>query len=334
MGESSVNREPGVEIMRRADALATASESCEYLLRRYLTSAYRAALDMLKAWMLDAGMTVRTDSLGNIIGRYEAATPDQPALLFGSHVDTVRDAGKYDGTLGVLIGIAAVEALHRRNERLPFAVEVIGFGDEEGVRFGTTFLGSRGIAGTFDPELLNQLDDDGVSLAEAMRAFDLDPNDYAEAAYRPSDVLGYYEIHIEQGPVLENLEIPVGVVSAIAGQTRMRVKLEGEAGHAGTVPMSLRRDALAGAASIVSHIESVCANADGVVGTVGILQVTPGAINGIGGGPDSPSMYVPPRTRIARHRCRPTFAQRSNNAELSRTSCRAGPDMTPWRWLH
>ena len=177
---------------------------------------------------------------------------DLPALLIGSHLDTVRDAGKYDGTLGVLCGISAVAELHRNGERLPFAIEVVGFGDEEGLRYSSTFLGSRALAGTFDHELLQRTDRDGISMREAFREFGLDADRITDAARKTRDFIGYVEVHIEQGPVLEAESLALGVVSSIAGATRQDITIEGVAGHAGTVPMSHRHDAICAAAELIS----------------------------------------------------------------------------------
>jgi allantoate deiminase len=227
-------------------------------------------------------MSVREDAIGNVIGRLEGNVAQAPCLMLGSHLDSVRNAGKYDGPLGVLTAIECVAALRHR-PALPFAIEVIGFADEEGVRFQATLLGSRAVAGTFEPGVLPMTDRAGVNMAQALRAFGLDPSQIAQAARRPDEVLAYVELHIEQGPVLEAEGLPVGVVSAINGQTRLRVDLAGRAGHAGTVPMPMRRDALAAAAECVLAVERLCAAQPNVVGTVGQIEVKPGAANVIPG---------------------------------------------------
>ncbi len=273
----------GREIMSRIERLSKASESDAVLTRRYLTPEHRKANDLLGAWMTRADMDVHVDPMGNIVGRYEGIEPGMPALVIGSHIDTVRDAGKYDGTLGVLVGISAVDALSRAGERMPYAIEVIGFGDEEGVRYDSTFLGSRSVAGTLDASLLERIDSDGVSMSQALRDFGLDPERFADAARKPDEVTAYVEVHIEQGPVLERENLPVGVVTSIAGQTRLRISLLGAAGHAGTVPMHYRRDALVSAAEIVQLVESTCSGQPELVGTVGSLEVRPGAVNVIPG---------------------------------------------------
>ena len=273
----------GQAAMERLDELGSISERPDALLRRCFTQEHARANSLVAGWMSQAGMEVRTDAIGNILGRYEGQEPGAPALLIGSHLDTVIDAGKYDGMLGVIGGIACVTALNRAQERLPHAVEVIGFADEEGTRFASTFLGSRAIAGTFDPTLLDRRDVDGISLAEAMRDFGLEPNSIPDAARRPEELAAYLELHIEQGPVLEAAERPLGVVTSIAGTTRLLVEFEGMAGHAGTVPMALRQDALAGAAEVVLALEGLCRRHPDLVGTVGRLEALPGAINVIPG---------------------------------------------------
>lgn len=273
----------GAKIMPRIDVLAALSESPDHLARHYLTPEHRQANDLVGQWMRDAGMTVRQDAVGNILGRYEGVSENLPAIIIGSHLDTVVMAGKFDGMLGVVTGIACVGELNRQGHRLPFAVEVIGFADEEGVRFHSTYLGSHALAGNFEQTLLARRDADGISLAEAMTAFGLDPARIGEAARQARAVLAYLELHIEQGPVLESLGLPVGVVTSIAGATRLVVTLAGEAGHAGTVPMSLRHDALAAAAECILAVEKMCAESPNLVGTVGQISAEPGASNVIPG---------------------------------------------------
>jgi allantoate deiminase len=233
--------------------------------------------------MRDAGMATWIDAAGNTVGRYEGAEPGLPALLTGSHQDTVRAGGRYDGMLGIIAPISCIKALHRQDRRLPYAVEVIAFGDEEGVRFQTTLLGSRAVAGTFDPSVLDRTDPDGITMRQAMRDFGLDPEGIGKIARRPDQVLGFVELHIEQGPVLEAKNLPVGTVTAIAGCVRLAVRFEGEAGHAGTVPMDRRQDALAAAAEAVLAVERLAKAAPGLVATVGRIEASPGAINVIPG---------------------------------------------------
>lgn len=271
------------EIMRRLDKLATLTEQPPALTRRYLTDQHAAANSLVGGWMEAAGMTVRVDAAGNIVGRYEADQPDAPALLIGSHLDTIVDAGRYDGMLGVVLPVSCIQRFHKSGRRFPFAIEVIGFGDEEGVRFQSTYLGSRAVAGTFDIALMDRRDADGTTLADAMTAFGLAPSRIGDAARDPAEVLAYVEVHIEQGPVLERDGRPVGVVTAIAGATRLECRIDGMAGHAGTVPMADRQDALAAAAEAVLAVESVCSRGDGLVGTVGRIAALPGAVNVIPG---------------------------------------------------
>jgi len=255
-------------VLERADLLGAVSEEPGRLVRRYATEAMRGANALVAQWMEEAGLEVRTDAAGNLLGR---SGGEGPALLLGSHLDTVVDAGRYDGPLGVLV---ALEVVATRTAPL----EVVAFADEEGVRFGTSFLGSSALAGRLDPEVLDRTDRDGVRLADALRAFGGDPDALPTAARAPGELRGYVEVHIEQGPVLEQRELPVGVVTAIAGQSHGEVAFGGKAGHAGTVPMAQRHDALAAAAELVLAVEAV-ARERGVVATVGTLHVAPGARN-------------------------------------------------------
>ena len=270
-------------IYDRCQALACHSEQPDGLTRVFLSPEQRAVDGLVLDWMREAGMEARLDAIGNCVGRYEATERGRPCLMLGSHLDTVRDAGKYDGMLGVVTAIECVAELHATGTRLPFAVEVVGFADEEGVRFGATLLGSRAVAGTFDPAVLDAVDADGVSMRDAMAAFGLAAARIGDAAHRRQDVLAYAELHIEQGPVLESLDLPVGVVTAINGGNRISIEITGGAGHAGTVPMTLRRDALAAASECVLAIEGLARSATNVVATVGRLVVSPGAVNVIPG---------------------------------------------------
>ena len=270
-------------IMERCDALARHSELPGGLTRVFLSPQARAATDQVLGWMREAGMQARLDAIGNAAARYEGERPGLPCLMLGSHLDTVRDAGRYDGMLGVVSAIECVDALNRRKKRLPFAIEVVGFGDEEGVRFGTTLLGSRAVAGTLDLEVLKAKDPQGNTMADALRHFGLEPKLVPEIARKKGDVLAYAELHIEQGPVLESEGLAVGVVTAINGFSRLRVTLRGAAGHAGTVPMNLRRDALAAAAECVLATERIARGHPELVGTVGRIEAKPGAINVIPG---------------------------------------------------
>jgi allantoate deiminase len=271
------------EVMQRCDALAACTEVPGQITRRFATPALAQANALVSEWMRAAGMAVRQDTLGNLLGRYEADRAGAKTLLIGSHLDSVIDAGRYDGPLGVLVALAAVARLHEQGRRMPYAIELLAFADEEGVRYHTTYLGSGVFAGTFDPALLERRDDAGITLADAIRAFGGDPDRLAEARRGGDDLLGYCEVHIEQGPVLEALDLPVGVVTAIASQTRAAVRFAGTAGHAGTVPMDLRHDALCAAAEFVLAAEAQARATPGLVATVGQLGVQPGASNVIPG---------------------------------------------------
>ena len=283
-GDPSLDPSLGQEIVRRIDALSAISETPDHLTRIFLTPEHRAAADLLLSWMREAGMRTHLDAIGNVCGRYEGDRPGLPCLMLGSHYDTVRDAGKWDGPLGLITAISCVGAMHKRGQRLPFAIEVIGFADEEGVRFASTLLGSRAVAGTFDESVLGAKDRQGISMREALSQFGLDPGRIGAAARSRSELHGYVELHIEQGPVLECESLPVGVVTAISGATRLAASLTGMAGHAGTVPMLLRRDALAGAAECIVAIEAFCRTDEGgLVGTVGYIHAMPGATNVIPG---------------------------------------------------
>src|SRR4051812_32476412 len=263
----------GDDIVSRINQLGTISETPENLARVFLSPEHRIAADLILSWMVEAGMTVRLDAIGNVCGRYEGERPGLPCLMLGSHYDTVRDAGKWDGPLGVITAISCVADLHKRGKRLPFAIEIVGFADEEGVRFASTLLGSRAVAGTFVESVLGATDRAGITMREAMVTFGLDPDHIGAAARAPGELLAYVELHIEQGPVLEAKSLPVGVVTAIAGATRLAASLTGMAGHAGTVPMALRRDALAGAAECITTIEEFCrTDEQGLVGTVGYIH--------------------------------------------------------------
>ncbi|NJK79283.1 MAG: allantoate amidohydrolase [Chloroflexaceae bacterium] len=270
-------------LMSRIDTLATLSEEPDGLTRSAYSPPMRHVHDLLTAWMHYAGMHVWRDNVGNLIGRYPSRNPQARAFLFGSHLDTVRNAGKYDGPLGVLGPLLCIEQLHHQGVELPFHLDLIAFIDEEGLRFHTAYLGSQAVTGHFKREYLNLVDDDGITLAEAIREFGGDPAAIALDRREPADVLGYCEVHIEQGPVLEAKNLPVGVVTSIAGQTRIALTFGGMAGHAGTVPMQMRRDALCGAAEFVLAVEAYTRQSPDMVATVGKLQTEPGVSNVIPG---------------------------------------------------
>ena len=274
----------GQDILDRLELLAGYSEGGPGVTRRLATPEHRAVHDLLASWMAEAGMTVDLDAAANTVGRYEASEPGAPALMMGSHQDTVRQGGRYDGILGVVVPLACIKVLHEAGERLPFALEVVAFSDEEGLRFGTGFFGSAAVIGQPRIEDLDRRDEDGVSLAQALRDFGLDPEALPGAARRPEELHGFVEVHIEQGPVLEAEGLPVGIVTDITHGANMTVTLSGVAGHAGTVPMNQRQDALAGAAEGIQAVEARCRASDRLVGTVGKLAVEPGASNVIPGG--------------------------------------------------
>lgn len=257
------------DVLDRAAALAEISEEADRLTRRFATPALRRAGELVAGWMEDAGMTVRRDPIGNVIGRVGDGVP----LVLGSHIDTVPDAGRFDGPLGVLAALAVVERLGTEAPPL----EVVAFADEEGTRFGTAYLGSAAYVGAFEREWLDLRDADGITMADAIRDAGGDP-EAAVGAQAPR-LAGYVEVHIEQGPVLEREGLPVGVVTAIAGQTRASLSLTGEAGHAGTLPMAGRRDALVAASEVVIAVERIGRSQEGLVATVGVLSVSFGAPN-------------------------------------------------------
>jgi allantoate deiminase len=268
--------------MALVDELARYTDEPGRLTRLYLSPAHRATAEAALRMMRTAGLDARIDAAGNVVGRYEGQKPGAPALILGSHLDSVVDAGRFDGPLGVVAGIVAVETLTREGP-LPFAVEVVAFGDEENVRFPTSLSTSSALAGRYRPEWLDGVDQGGVTLRDALVAFGGDPDDIAALARRPEDVVGYLEVHIEQGPLLEAKGLALGVVSAIAGITRARVSVTGEAGHAGTVPMAMRRDALAAAAEMILAVERIGARRPDTVATVGTAKPEPGAVNVIAG---------------------------------------------------
>ncbi|MGK3553177.1 allantoate amidohydrolase [Klebsiella oxytoca] len=277
-------QQAAARVLARADELAAISETPDALTRVYLSPQHLSANQRAALWMTQAGMTVWQDSVGNICGRYEGEQEGAPAILLGSHLDTVRNAGRYDGMLGVLAAIEVVHRLHQQGRRLKKAIEIVGFCDEEGTRFGITLLGSRGLTGTWPESWLAQTDADGVSVAQAMVLAGLDPARIHLAARSQEEIAAYLELHIEQGPCLEQEGLALGVVEAINGARRLNCRFTGEAGHAGTVPMSHRKDALAAAAEWMVQIESLTREQGGnLVATVGTLRCAPGAVNVIPG---------------------------------------------------
>lgn len=271
-------------VMARCDELAAISSTPGQLTRVYLSPEHLCANQLVGNWMRELGMAVWQDGVGNICGRYEGLQPAAPALLLGSHLDTVRNAGRYDGMLGVLTALEIVALLHSRNRRLPQAIEVIGFADEEGTRFGITLLGSKGITGQWAEDWLACTDAEGISVAEAMRDVGLDPAEVSSAERAQDSICAYLELHIEQGPCLEAAGLALGVVTAINGARRLNCTFTGHAGHAGTVPMGQRRDALAAAAEWMVTVERLTMEYDPhVVATVGQIESLPGAVNVIPG---------------------------------------------------
>jgi allantoate deiminase len=273
----------GAEIVARCRRLARISEDEERLTRPFATPAMLRANELVGSWMTAAGGSVRGDVAGNLIGTWRGTSDRNGTLLLGSHLDTVRDAGAFDGPLGVVVAIAAMQRLREQDAELPFDVDVIGFSDEEGLRFGTAYLGSGAVAGELKRSMLDHRDADGVRIGEALRAFGGDPDQIQRASRRDDRLLGYIEVHIEQGPVLEQLGQPLGVVTAISGATRLGVTFIGRPGHAGTVPMSQRRDALATAAGWMLTVEELARSGDGLVATVGQIEAFPGAPNVVPG---------------------------------------------------
>ncbi|MER3438636.1 MAG: allantoate amidohydrolase [Chloroflexota bacterium] len=276
-------------VMVRCDMLAACTEEPGRITRRYGTPALAEAQGLVSDWMRKTGLTVRRDAVGNLLGRWStvmgtagAGKTERPMLLLGGHLDTVRNGGRYDGTLGVLTGLAVIERLQTMQTRLPFDLAVVAFADEEGTRFHTAYLGSRAFLGRLGAADLALTDAKGISVAEAIRQFGGDP-EQATSGIRPDGFLAYLEAHIEQGPVLERRGLPAGVVIAIAGQTRARLTFAGEAGHAGTVPMELRRDALCAAAEFILRVEEIARRTAGLVATVGQVTVEPGVSNVIPG---------------------------------------------------
>jgi allantoate deiminase len=271
----------GRRLMARLDALATFTDEPGRLTRLFLSDAHRRAAQAFIGWCGEAGLEAAIDAAGNVVARYEGRRAGAPALMLGSHIDTVRDAGRYDGNYGALAALAVVETLSERGERLDHAIEIVAFGDEEGVRFRTTLTGSRALAGTYPEDALDQRDAKGVAMREALKAFGGDPE--SVSSLRRNHVAAFVEAHIEQGPLLEVEGLPLGIVTAINGATRLEVGVDGVAGHAGATPMSLRRDALTGAAEMALMIEARARGEADLVATVGRFDVWPDAANVIPG---------------------------------------------------
>jgi allantoate deiminase len=274
------NTERGESIIGRCREIAAWTDVPGEITRTFLSPSMRGVHALLRGWMEQAGMSVEVDAAGNLRGLYPGLAADAPRLIVGSHLDTIPNAGAFDGVLGVVLGIALVEELRRRP--LPFAIEVVGFSEEEGVRFSKPFLGSMALTGTLDANTLKLRDVHGVSLSESIRSFGLDPASMPAATASPL-AFAYLEMHIEQGPVLESAARPLGVVEAIVGQSRLIASFTGKANHAGTTPMRLRHDALAAAAEWIVAVERIASARDGLVATVGNISALPGAVNVIAG---------------------------------------------------
>ena len=268
------------EVIARCKKLASFTEGPDCTRRTFLSPPMRDCHREIARWMESLGVQARVDAAGNIRGVYPAVQPNAPRLLIGSHLDTVPNAGAYDGVLGVVLAVALLEEL--RGRRFCFGIEVVGFSEEEGVRFGTPFIGSRALVGRLDKKLLEIRDAHGTSMREAIEEFGLNPDEIPQAELE-NDSMGYFEFHIEQGPVLEKLNLPLAVVEAIAGQSRLEFTFLGRANHAGTTPMHHRCDAVAGAAQWIGAVERLAQEVPGLVATVGKIEATPGATNVIAG---------------------------------------------------
>jgi allantoate deiminase len=266
-------------IRERIMTIASYSDEHHQITRPFLSPAMRQVVDEVVAWASTVGLEPHIDLMGNVSARLPSKRPHAKTLLLGSHLDSVRNAGKFDGVLGVVLGLAVLEQIQEWGIELPFNLEVVGFSDEEGLRFQTAYLGSSYYVGKFDPRWLDEKDHDGMTMGEALHAWGSDPDvTLAEMPLR-DDLLGYCEVHIEQGPVLQLHGRAVGLVTSICGQSRVAITINGEAGHAGTTPMDLRRDALTAAAAFISEVELLAKQTAGMVATVGELHIEPGASN-------------------------------------------------------
>ena len=282
MSANEQNR--AVSIVQRIEQLASITEESGCVTRTYGTPAFVKGAQLVQEWMKAAGLETRIDAIGNVRGRWNSGKANAKTLVLASHIDTVVNAGKYDGPLGVIMAIDLIEQLKSKKAVLPFHIEIIAFSDEEGVRFHTTFLGSQVVTGAFNKDWLQKKDANGISLEEAMKVFGGSPDQLSKDAIPANEWLGYFEMHIEQGPVLYNQQIPVAVVTSIAGQKRITVTLRGFAGHAGTVPMDMRSDALCAAADCILAIETFATGQKHrLVATVGTIQIPHGASNVIPG---------------------------------------------------
>lgn len=269
----------GQLIFDRLEEAATHSQPGPGVTRLFLSNEHRALTPLIRDWMTKAGLESEIDAAGNIVGRDQKARDGAPTLILGSHQDTVVSGGKYDGMLGVALPIAVIEQIRKSGIELPFGIEVVAFGDEEGTRFQSTLVGSRALAGKHDPKSLDATDDRGISVADALRDFGCTPDDIPNLKRDKKNTLGFVEVHIEQGPVLEKRDLPVGVVTALTGIERHNIRIQGKASHAGTTPMHNRHDALVAAADIIHQVEAICSATEGMVGVVGKIEVSPNAVN-------------------------------------------------------
>ncbi|WP_148253119.1 allantoate amidohydrolase [Aidingimonas lacisalsi] len=327
----------GERLLSRLDQAATYSRPGPGVTRLYCSEEHRRLLLLLEEWMTLAGLEVTLDAAGTLVGRCPRARAGEPTLILGSHQDSVIEGGKYDGMLGVALPLLALETLRERNIDLPFGVEVVAFGDEEGVRFPSTLVGSRALAGSFDPAMLDGRDADGISLREALTGLGVDPTRITELARDPARVLGFVEVHIEQGPVLEQEDLAVGVVTSLTGIERHHIRVTGKAGHAGTTPMKGRHDALVGAAEMVVEIDRQLNARDDMVGVVGQLEVRPNAVNVI---PAQVTFSLELRSpqRVTRHDARrhilaalePIAAARGLQCDISLAYEAEGVECAPW----
>lgn len=266
------------QVYAHCQQLANFSQASDNMDRRYLTKAHQQANEQVATWMHQAGMKTWQDAVGNQWGRFTSSTPNAPILMIGSHLDTVPNGGKYDGILGVLLPLGLLQYCFDQNITFPFHIDLVGFGDEEGTRFGSTLLGSRGVTGNWNADWANLTDADGVTLSEALHTFGLDFADVGAAARTRDNLLAFIEVHIEQGPVLENANHPVGIVTSIAGAKRFNLTVKGKAGHAGTVPMTMRQDALVAASEMIIAISDIAAQHQ-IVATSGFIENKPNAVN-------------------------------------------------------
>lgn len=273
-------RKRAEEVTARCRKLASFSEDHGNTRRTFLSPPMHDCHREIARWVEPLGVPVRVDAAGNLRASYPAAQSGASTLLVGSHLDTVPNAGAYDGVLGVVLAVSLLEALH--GHRFPFGIEVVGFSEEEGVRFGIPFIGSRALVGRLDEELLTVQDGHGISVRKAIEEFGLNPGEIPQARLN-EEYLGYIEFHIEQGPVLEELGQPLAAVEQIAGQSRLEFTFHGRRNHAGTTPMHLRYDALAAAAEWITAVERRARSVNGLVATVGKIEAKPGATNVIAG---------------------------------------------------